>query len=186
LKEKEIIQYCKQGDQRGFKALVEQYAPKLMGICIRYLQNEFEAKDAVQETFIKVFQNIENYKTTGNFSGWLRKIAINTSLVALRKKRNGFAFLENTGLDEEWKYEAEIEIELNEQDILNMIQSLPEHYRIIFNLALIEGYSHVEIAKLLGIQESTSRSKLTRARKKLQIIYLNRMRETENIKYKIR
>ena len=182
MKDKEIIKYCKQGDQRGFKALVEQYAPKLMGICIRYLQNEFEAKDALQETFIKIFQNIEKYETTGNFSGWLRKIAINTSLIAIRKKRNGFAYLENEGFENDWNYDAEIEIELNEKDILNMIHSLPEHYRVIFNLAVVEGYSHIEIAKLLNIAESTSRSKLTRARKKMQIIYLNKMKETKKLK----
>ena len=171
--EAEIIKDCKRGNQKGYKALVDKYAPMLMGICLRYMQNEFAAKDVLQECFIKIFQNIPNYKPKGSFEGWISKIAVRSSLIALRKKKNGFAYLET--VQEEWKYDPKIEIELNEEDILKMIHMLPEHYRVIFNMSIIEGYTHAEIAKMLQIPESTSRTKLTRARRKMQEIYLNVM-----------
>jgi RNA polymerase sigma-70 factor (ECF subfamily) len=171
LKEAEIIYYCKQGNHEAFKALVDKYASKLMGICLRYMQNEFEAKDVLQESFIRIFKSISVYESSGSFEGWLNKIVVRSSLMALRKKKNGFAYLESIDSNEDWSYKPEIEIELNEEDILKMIHKLPEHYRVIFNMSIIEGYSHAEIAELLQIKESTSRTKLTRARKKMKEIY---------------
>ena len=134
------------------------------------MQDESSAKDVLQDSFIKIFNNIENYKPMGSFEAWLVRITVTTSLMALRKKKNGYSFLESFDVDN-WYYEPDIELELNEEDILKMIQKLPDHYRVIFNLYVIEGYNHREIAKLLKIPESTSRTKLTRARKKMQEIY---------------
>lgn len=174
MEEVQIIKYCKAGNSRGFKELVDRYAPKLYGICLRYMGDEFEAKDVLQESFIKIFKNISKYEQTGSFEGWMSKIAVNSSLMALRKNKNHIAYLEpiQETID---AYDTEIEDKLNENDIVEMIKKLPNHYRTIFNLAIIEGYKHSEIASLLNITESTSRTKLTRARKKMQDIYLKEM-----------
>jgi len=179
LTEAEIIKYCKEGNRNGFKELVDKYAPLLMGICLRYMNNEFDANDVLQESFIRIFKNIGNYKSNGSFEGWISKITVRSALIALRKRKSGIRFLEQVSNNEEKTYEAEIEVNLNEEDILLMIQKLPEHYRIIFNMSVIEGYNHAEIAKLLNIPEGTSRTKLTRARKKLQEIYLKEMDDIE-------
>jgi RNA polymerase sigma-70 factor (ECF subfamily) len=180
LTEAEIIKYCKSGDHKGFKFLIDRYAAKLMGICLRYMQNEFAAKDVLQDCFIRIFENITNYKPTGSFEAWISKIAVTSSLMALRKKKNGFAYLET--VQEERTYLPEIDLELNEEDILKMILRLPEHYRIVFNMSIIEGYSHAEIADILEINESTSRTKLTRARKMMQEIYLTTIENKQDFK----
>ena len=174
--EVQIIQYCKQGDSRGFKYLVDTYASKLYGICLRYLGDEFEANDALQECFIKIFRNISLYEQTGSFEGWISRIAVNTSLMALRKRKNRMRFLEPLKEIEDGFIDSIVESDLNEMEIIGMLKKLPDHYRVIFNLAIIEGFSHSEIAKKLDIPESTSRTKLTRARKKMQEIYLKEMK----------
>jgi RNA polymerase sigma factor (sigma-70 family) len=175
LKEAEIIKKCKQGDQQGFKALVESYAPRLMGICLRYMKDETTAKDVLQESFIRIFQNIGKYKKTGSFEAWLSRITVTSALMELRKKRKlpFHVELEQNHV-EELKENVTAEMTLNKEDILEMIHELPDHYRLIFNLYVIEGYTHGEIATLLEIGESTSRTKLTRARQKMQEIYQRR------------
>jgi len=177
LTEADIIKYCKEGDRKGYKMLVDRYAPKLLGICLRYMNDEFEAKDVLQECFIKIFKNISKYEAIGSFEGWMSKIAVRSSLIALRKNKNNLIYLEPINKNIEWSYDSDTEFNLNEEDILKMIQKLPEHYRIVFNMSIIEGYTHAEIANLLNIPESTSRTKLTRARKKMQEIYLTEMNE---------
>ena len=169
--ETDIIKYCKSGDAKGFRILTEKYASKLFGVCLRYMQDEDEAKDVLQDSFVKIFKNIDKYKPVGSFESWLVRITITTSLMALRKKKNGFSYLDAVENDN-WYVEPVVEQVLNEEDILNMILKLPYHYRIIFNLYVIDGYSQREIAELLQIKDSTVRTKLTRARKKMQEIYL--------------
>ncbi len=174
--EVEIIEYCKRGDSKGFKQLVDTYSSKLYGICLRYMNNEFEAKDVLQESFIKIFNSITHYECTGSFEGWMSKIAVNSSLMALRKNKYHFSPLEPLN-DVKSTSSLSIDIEniMDESDILDMLMKLPHHYRVIFNLAVIEGYKHSEIAKILEIAESTSRTKLARARKKMQDIYIKEM-----------
>jgi len=177
LTEVQIIKYCKKGDSRGFKNLVDAYAPKLYGICLRYMNDEFEAKDVLQECFIKIFKNIPDYKTTGSFEGWISKIAVNCSLMALRKNNIQLRLIDPlNGFNEKDHLTVDIEKDMNEKDILDMLKKLPNHYRVIFNLAIIEGYKHSEIAEILDIPESTSRAKLSRARRKMQEIYLDEMK----------
>ncbi len=135
------------------------------------MQDDFAAKDVLQESFIKIFQNIDRYYDKGSFEGWLRKITVNTCLMAIRKQKNGFDILELSDINNR-QVKPDVEFDLNEKDILKMIRQLPGQYRAIFNLFVIEGYSHAEIANLLQIKESTSRTKLSRARKLIQQIYL--------------
>jgi len=181
LSEISIIKQCKRGNPKGFKALVDSYAPKLMGICLRYMKDEFEAKDVLQDSFIKIFHSISAYQNTGSFEAWLSRIAVTKCLMQLRKnKKQNFHIDYNSNNSTDIHQEAKIEIKLNEEDILEMLKELPDHYRIIFNLYVIEGYSHSEIAELLEIPESTSRTKLTRARRKMQEIYKKRSDSTGN------
>jgi len=175
LTETKIIKYCKKGDERGFKSLVDRYAPKLMGICLRYMKDEFAAKDVLQESFIKIFEGISRYENTGSFEAWLCKITVRCALMTLRKQKKFLLHAELNNTHEEIYQDAEVEVDLDEADILEMIKQLPDHYRIIFNMYVIEGYNHAEISELLNIPESTSRTKLTRARRKMQEIYIKTM-----------
>lgn len=172
--EAQIIKACKAGDPDGFYQLVNKYAGRLFGICLRYMKDEDDAKDVLQEGFIKIFKKIESYKPTGSFEAWLSKVVVNQSLMELRKKKKQFLIIESEILSIDQIDNFDIEIELEEMDILEMLWELPDHYRIILNLAIIEGYSHEEISEMLKINVSTSRTKLGRARKKLQEIYLEK------------
>lgn len=170
--EHQIIHGCKLKDKRAFRALVDQYSSKLMGVCMRYLNDKDQAKDALQETYIRIFKSIENYKEGGNFEGWIRKIAVNESLKLIQKK---VRFVENdeTLLNAQVAILPTVSQRLNEMDIINEVNKLPEHYRVIFNLYEIEGYSHKEISQLLGIKESSSRTKLMRAKSQLKDFFLD-------------
>lgn len=151
---------------------MDTYASRLMGVCLRYMEDEASAKDVLQESFIRIFQNMEKYVEQGSFEAWLSRITVTSALMELRKKKRlpFHVELEANHLHE-WRENVKAEIKLNEEDILEMIHELPEHYRVIFNLYVIEGFTHAEIATLLEIRESTSRTKLTRARQKMQEIY---------------
>ncbi len=170
LTQKEIIQGCKDGREEAYRALVDIYAEQLMGTCLRYLRDSQKAEDVLQETYIRVFKSIHKYEEMGSLTGWLTKIAVNCCLKELKKNKRISA------QEEELRFENSIELpeiyeKLSAEDLLVMLDRLPEHYRIIFNLNIIEGYTHKEIADMLGIQISLSRTKLTRARKLLQEYY---------------
>ena len=170
LTQKEIIQGCKDGREEAYRALVDVYAEQLMGTCMRYMRDRQKAEDIVQETYIRVFKSMHRYEETGTLTGWLTKIAINGCLKELRKTKL-ISFKE-----EELSFDHSIAMpdvyeKLSAEDLLNMMDRLPGPYRIIFNLNIIEGYSHKEIAEMLGIEVSLSRTKLTRARKMLQEYY---------------
>jgi RNA polymerase sigma-70 factor (ECF subfamily) len=175
LKEAEIIKRCKKGDPKGFRALVDTYASRLMGVCLRYMEDEAAAKDVLQESFIRIFHNMDKYVKKGSFEAWLTRIAVTSALMELRKnKRFPFHVELEANHGNAIRENVHAETTLNEEDILAMIHELPEHYRVIFNLYVIEGFTHAEIADLLEIGESTSRTKLTRARQKMQEIYHKR------------
>ena len=164
--ETDIINGCKKKKARFQEALVHRYGPMLMTVCLRY-SNQSLAQDILQESLVKILNSIKNYEPSGSFEAWMRKITIYTALQYIDKKW--------------WKYEVNLE-ELpsfpqtdqqvleafNAEEILKLIQQLPDGFKQVFNLYVIEGYSHKEIGGLLGIKESTSRSQLTRARQLLQ------------------
>lgn len=145
------------------------YAPKMMSVCYRYLNDTDTAKDLLQEGFVKVFTKIDTYTGEGSFAGWVRRIFVTTSLEYLRK--NGQMKL-NVPLDEYEYIEDNINTsalnQLSAEDLLACIAKLPSGCRAVFNLYAIEGYSHSEIAKMLNIKESSSQSQLSRARRMLQ------------------
>ena len=165
--EEALVKACKKGDPKGQQRVYETYSPKMFGICFRYVHNDYEAEEIMIEGFVKVFDKINTFKLEGSFEGWIRRIMVNQSLMYLRSNKNSQL---QTSYDHVL-YEPEPEqfrTDLETQDLLKLIEKLPLGYRTVFNLYAIEGYSHAEIAKRLGITESTSKSQLSRARVILQ------------------
>ena len=148
----------------------------LLTVCRRYARDEAMAKDVLQETLIRIFQHIGKYEATGSFEGWMRRIAVRRSLQWLEKSsfRHELQPVEMPGKD---FIEPEVYSRLGVEEIMSLLKELPDGFRAVFNLNVVEGYSHKEVAELLNITESTSRSQLTRARKLLQE-KLNRSKKT--------
>lgn len=162
-----MINGCIVGDREAQKTLYHRYSPKMFSVCLRYAKDYHSAEDALQEGFIKVFKYISKFRREGSFEGWLRRIFINTSIEQLRKAVSLYPIV-----DEEDKpidiIDENLFDDLDHQDLVSMIQSLSPGYRTVFNLYVVEGYSHNEIAKMLNINEGTSKSQLARARTLLQ------------------
>lgn len=169
LTERDLILYSLKGDRDAQRDLFDMYAGKMMTVCRRYGRHDGEAEDILQEGFIKVFLNLKKYKFEGSFEGWIRRIIVNTALKYVSKssfKKESYG-IESYQLDPK-PYAPKIYSKLNVDELMKLIDSLPEGYRLVFNLYAIEGYSHREISKLLKIEEGTSRSQLAKARKLLQ------------------
>ena len=161
------MQGCLRGEKSFQKQLYTQYSQKMYAVCLRYSQDPDQAKDFLQEGFIRVFQNLTSFKGEGSFEGWVRRIMINGCLEALRKPENKVYHEELEAYESELSYQPSLQ-KLDVKFVLNKIQELAPGYRAVFNLYVIEGYQHQEIADMLGISESTSKSQLSRARKLLQ------------------
>jgi RNA polymerase sigma factor (sigma-70 family) len=140
------------------------FAGKMYAVCLRYARTQADAADILQEGFVKVFTKLEQYQFQGSFEGWIRRIMVNTALRAYQRQRFDN---EQSGYEQlpESPIEADAISSLSEAELLQLISRLPEGYKVVFNMVAIEGYSHAEVAELLGIQESTSRSQLTKARR---------------------
>ncbi|MFT5858273.1 MAG: RNA polymerase sigma factor (sigma-70 family) [Flavobacteriaceae bacterium] len=159
-----LIKSCIEGDQLAQRKLFEMYAPKMMGVCLRYTKDVARAEDVMQDGFIKVFTKLDKYSGNGSLEGWVRRIMVNTALDHLRKESK---FKANVSMDDvEYKVEFDGQIlsSLMEEDLLKLIRSMPDGYRTVFNMFAIEGFSHKEIAKELGISENTSKSQYSRAK----------------------
>jgi len=161
-----ILEGCKKKDRSAQAGLYKLLAPKLLGLCIRYLQDRGEAEDAMQDAFVRIFTNISSFKGNGSFEGWARRIAVNTALTAL-KARNRLSFERHTEGLEDIGIPEEEALALSSDDIMACMKALPVGYRTIINLFLVEEFSHKEIAEKLNITESTSRSQYARARQAL-------------------
>ncbi|MFA7379627.1 MAG: RNA polymerase sigma factor [Bacteroidia bacterium] len=172
--EKEIIEGCLRGDASAQSKLYHKFAPKMLGVCYRYMQTIYEAEDVLQEAFIKVFKHIETFQNNNSIEFWIRRIVVNTALNHIKQNKK---FKEESDVDnvEDEGYTDEVHMKFDTEEVINAIKSLPEGYRAIFNLYAIEGFSHKEIAEQLGIAEATSRSQYFRAKtilqNKLSIIY---------------
>ena len=157
----ELINSCKQKDNKAQSQIYQLYAGKLFAICLKYSKNYQEAQDNLQNGFITIFDKIEQYKFRGSFEGWLKRIVINTALQTYRQKNVLNLITE--------EIPEQVEIEIDEEEVsldflLNLIQELPNRYRLVFNLYVLDGYPHKEIAEMLSISEGTSKSNLSRAR----------------------
>jgi RNA polymerase sigma-70 factor (ECF subfamily) len=165
--EEEIIAGCLKKNAICQHLLFSKYSRRLMTICSRYAGTSSEAEDMLQESFIKIFSSISQYRSEGAFEGWLRKITVNTCLRKLQKTKIRFDDL--SGLETlNDAVHPDVISTLSEKELIGLISNLPQGYRIVFNLSVIEGYSHDEIAVILGIRASTSRSQLIKARRQLQ------------------
>ena len=161
---KDIIQGCVNNDPLSQSTLVRKYAPVLMPVCKRYAPDHDIAYDALQDTFVNVFKYIKNYKGTGNFEGWLKRIAVNCSL-SYHKKKYKFSEIEDTLAMPTIK--PSVYSKMGVEEINNLLDQLPQGCSIVFSMYVIEGFSHKEIGRSLGITESSSRSQLKRARERI-------------------
>ncbi len=180
MSEHELIRGCLRGSVQHQRALYEQFAGKMYGVCLRYARNPSDAADILQEGFLKVYTKLDQFQHQGSFEGWIRRIMVNSALRAYQRQRHdqeisGYEFLPESPVD------PDAIAALSENELLELIRKLPDGYRAVFNLVAIEGFSHGETAGMLGIQESTSRSQLTKARRWLcdQIERMNRISTVE-------
>ncbi|MGB8491570.1 MAG: RNA polymerase sigma factor [Bacteroidales bacterium] len=166
---KKIIKGCLAGNRRDQELLYRRHAAKLYAVCLQYSGNDEEARDILQDGFIKIFDNLVNYKHEGSFEGWMRRIVVNT---ALEKFRSRHSLYRVDDIDLIPEPDADPDTEdysgLEAVDLLDIIRELPPKYRMVFNLFAIEGYSHKEISEMVSISEGTSKSNLSRARIILQ------------------
>lgn len=166
---RDVIDGCIRGEKRAQDALYRKYSSLLYGICLRYTKNRMEAQDVLQDVFVKVFNHIGSYHHDGSFEGWLRRIAVNTSITNYRRNQK-HAFQEDIDKvvyqhDDPIVFE---DLEYTAEELTTCISRLPAGYRTVFNLYVVEGYMHKEIAEMLGIDVNTSKSQLSRAKTYLQ------------------
>ncbi len=166
-KESDIVKRCLRGDRKAQRELYEAYAGKFLSLCLRYVKNSVVAEDVMIEGFMKIFEKLPQYEGKGSLEGWMRRIMVTQSLLYLRNNKN---LLMEVNLDgqENSPTMGVADQDINCQDLFQLIAELPVGFRTVFNLYVIEGYSHREIQDLLGISESTSKSQLSRARAALK------------------
>lgn len=166
--EAEIIEGCLRKEPKAQRVFYERYAPILFGVCKRYMRNHQDAEDALCEGLFKALNNLEKYSGVGNFVGWLRRVSTNECLMMLRRQHNfkdTTNELGNLQIAEDSPSAVE---ELSAREILALLDALPVGYRTVFNLYVLEGYKHREIAELLGISINTSKSQLILAKRRLK------------------
>ena len=167
ISESDLLEGCRRGDRKMQQELYNRFAPKMYGVCLRYASNAEEAEDILQEGFIKIFNKINSYRGEGSFEGWIRRIFVNTAIEHFRKKTYLQPITETEENTVEGKYLSVLD-SLAEKDIIQLIQQLSPGYRTVFNMYVVEGYTHKQIADILGISEGTSKSQLSRAKLILQ------------------
>ena len=169
---KELINRAQKGDQNAYYRLYKQYVQAIYNICLRMVLNQLDAEDIVQETFISAFKNLSSYRGEASFGSWLKKIAINKTLNFLRKKKLRFTYFDDTkkAITEGhvWEENENNLFTIAPEKVHELIKKLPDKARIVLNLYLLEDYKHKEIAEMLGISESTSKSQYLRAKELLR------------------
>lgn len=163
----DYIRKCIKGDRKAQTELYRRFASKMYGVCLRYSKDSTEAEDNLQEGFVRVFTKIDQFGFKGSFEGWIRRIMVNTALEKFRKKDQLYP-VEDIIIYEDISLTDDTISQISADDLLKMIQKLPPRYRMVFNLYVIEGYSHQEIGAMMNISEGTSKSNLSRARMILQ------------------
>lgn len=173
----QLIKSCRQGDRASQKILYDRLAPRMFPVCLRYVSDRSLAEDIMQDGFITLFTKLGSYKGDGSFEGWARRIFVTTALMALRKK-DALKMSEELDSVRGMKTDTYSQIQnLGYKELMKLIMSLPTGFRTVFNLYAVEGYSHKEIADMLGITETTSRTQLSRARIWLQ----KKIEERDNV-----
>jgi RNA polymerase sigma factor (sigma-70 family) len=159
-----LVTECVKSNPRAQQALFERFAPKMFTVCLRYAKNKEQAEDILQDGFVKVFAKITAFKMEGSLEGWIRRVMVNTALDQIRKNVKSLGEISTDDVAYKLDSNDFIAENLMAEDLMKLIQSMPEGYKVVFNMFAIEGYSHAEIAEQLGVTESTSKSQYSRAR----------------------
>ncbi|MCB0662222.1 MAG: RNA polymerase sigma factor [Saprospiraceae bacterium] len=160
----ELIKACKKGDTSAQEALYHRFKAKLFGVCLRYAESYQEAEDFLQDGFIQIYKDLYQYQPFGSLEGWLRRVVVNVALQHIRKKKKWQKAGDLSNMEYKMESGHDIIADLSAKNLVKMVQGLPDGYRAVFNLYVIEGYSHQEIGELLGISSGTSKSQLSRAK----------------------
>ena len=173
----EIIDRCLRGDAQAYKELYQRYSKAMFNTCLRLLNNVTEAEDVLQDSFIEAFKNLQNFEYRTSFGGWLKQICVNRSINQLKKRKLDLVDIEKNG-----QYDQAEETTIDEREILlkveavkRSIMALPDGYRTVLSLYLLEGYDHEEIAGILNVAESTTRTQFIRAKQKLLHLLKNEL-----------
>ena len=166
--EEEIIIECIKGNRKAEKHLYTKYSALFYAICLRYTQSREEAEDVLITGFTSIFESLPMYKKQGSFEGWMKRIMINTAINHYRANKKHLLDLDLEEIDTLNEISQKTYQDINIKDILNQIQRMPQGYKQIFNLYALEGYKHAEIAEMLNISESTSKTQYAKAKKWLQ------------------
>lgn len=163
----QLIEKCKQHDTKARSELYQLFSSTLFSVCLKYSKNYAQAEDNLQDAFITIFNKISQYNNKGSFEGWLKRITINTTLQKYRDTKGVYEMINVDIIDDD----NDVDIDADEiplDFLLQIIQELPDRYRLVFNLYVLDGYSHKEIAEALDITTGTSKSNLARARQLLK------------------
>jgi len=172
--EEEILRGCRKNKRQYQEILYRKYAKKMYGICLSYAGDRDMAQDMLQDSYIKIFKRIKDFKQEGSLEGWIRRIVSNTAIDHLRQQQRIQKYISDKEEIKENSYESDALQNLQTEDVLDQVGRLPEGARVVFNLYALEGYTHKEIAKKLNITEGTSKSQFNRARK-LLMTWLNKL-----------
>ncbi|MDU0369058.1 RNA polymerase sigma factor [Hymenobacter endophyticus] len=163
-----LVAACRQGNAAAQEQLYQRFAPRMLALCLRYVRHQFDAEDVLARGFVKVFWGLHQFAGTGSLAGWVRRILVHECLSFLRRRENLTLSLEAADVRHLSAPQPSADVELQAADLLRLVQALPTGYRAVFNLCALEGYTHPEVAALLGITEGTSKSQLSKARALLQ------------------
>ncbi len=165
--EKKLVELCLKKDSNALDMLYNQYSGKMFGVCLRYAKNRNDAQDLLHDGFIKVYTSLTEYKNEGSFEGWIRRIMINTAINFYKRNSRYFFSMNDTEELLFDSYHDGIIEQISTLELLGYINNMPDGYRIVFNMYVIEGYQHNEIAEKLGISAATSKTQLMKARRYL-------------------
>ena len=177
LSDEKLVSGCLQGESSSQKALYERYKIQLFRVCLRYAKDHAEAEDMLQDGFIKIFTDLHQFSFQGPLGAWMRRVVVNVALQHIRKNKRLQVNEDIESVSDQYHTDASVFSNMNVKALTKLIQQLPDGYRVVFNMYVIEGYSHKEIAEQLNIQVNTSKSQLSKAkatlRKMLEKIMVN-------------
>jgi RNA polymerase sigma factor (sigma-70 family) len=165
----QIVEGCRKNDRKQQKALYDRYAPLFYSMCLRYAKDKAEADDVLQEGFVKIFTKIEQYSNENSFEGWMRRIILNTAINNYRQNLKHYYhddIADNTQVETADRINQDVDF--TQEELMSVIQKLPERSKLVFNMYAIEGFKHKEIAEMLEIDVATSKSQYHRAKKSIQ------------------
>jgi RNA polymerase sigma-70 factor (ECF subfamily) len=167
--EQEIVRRCLKNERKAQKILFEHFAPGLLGVCIRYTSSRAEAEDILQDGFVKVFKYLKDFEGRSSLAAWMRRIMVNTAITHYHKNLKHHYHLDINDVNDQKMGDCDLsDLDFTKEEMMKVIDDLPRGYRMVFNLYAIEGYKHKEIAEQMGIDENTSKSQYSRARKLIQ------------------